>query len=69
MLPWDCWGAMPRPGEAIPDVRLAFFDRLAGLTRDPDASFDELRACYDAGEDIKVPGIVFNAVLNRPEAV
>jgi len=68
MLPWDCWGAMGRPGEAIPDGQLAFFDRLANLTRDPDVGFDELRACY-ASEAIKVPGTVFNAVLNRPDVV
>lgn len=69
MLPWDCWGAMPRPGEAMADGQLAFFDRLAGLTRDPDANFHELRARYDTGEEIKVPGAVFNAVLNRPDVV
>ena len=69
MLPWDCWGAMPRPGEAMAEGQLAFFDRLAGLTRDLDTSFDELRARYDTGEDIRVPAAVFNAVLNRPDGV
>jgi hypothetical protein len=69
MLPWDCWGAMPRPGETISEGRLAFFDRLAGWTRDPDRSFDELRAAYEKDEGIRVPGTVFNAVLNRPDAV
>ncbi len=37
MLPWDVWGVMPAPGETIDDEQLALFDRLAGLTRDPDA--------------------------------
>ena len=35
MLPWDVWGAMPAPDEAISDEQYALFDRLAGLTRDP----------------------------------
>jgi hypothetical protein len=69
MLPWDCWGAMPRPGEVISDGQLALFDDLASLTRDPDAGFEELRARYEAGEDLKVSGTVFNAVLNRPDIV
>ncbi len=60
---------MPRPGQAISEGRLAFSDRLAGWTRDPDVSFDELRAAYQTDESIRVPGTVFNAVLNRPDAV
>lgn len=43
MLAWDVWGAMPRPGEALSDALLAFFDRLAELTRQPIGSFNELR--------------------------
>jgi hypothetical protein len=69
MLPWDCWGSMPQPAETISEARLSFFDRLAGWTRDPDRSFDELRAAYQTDESIRVPGTVFNAVLNRPDAV
>jgi hypothetical protein len=69
MLPWDCWGSMPRPGETISEGRLAFIDRLAGWTRDPDGSFEELRAAYQTDESIRVPAAVFNAVLNRPDAV
>jgi hypothetical protein len=64
MLPWDVWGAMRR---ADSDLDLAFFDHLSGLTHDPDRHFDELRALY-RDPRIAVPGIVFNAVLNRPEA-
>jgi hypothetical protein len=28
MLPWDDWGAMPAPDEALHDEGVAFFDRL-----------------------------------------
>jgi hypothetical protein len=69
MLPWDVWGAMPRPGESLSEGQLAFFDRLAALTRDPDASFDELRVLYKNDDRLRVPATVFNAVLQRPEAV
>lgn len=67
MLQWDVWGAMPRQGERLDDDRLAFFDRLAALTRAPDDSFDELRELYQADERLRVPATVFNSLLNRPE--
>ncbi|HEX6118531.1 MAG TPA: transglutaminase-like domain-containing protein, partial [Dongiaceae bacterium] len=42
MLPWDVWGAMPRPDQQLGDDQLTFFDRLAALTIDPDRSFPRL---------------------------
>ncbi len=69
MLPWDVWGAMPRPDEPLNDDQLEFFDRLAALTHAPDSSFAELRTLYADDDRLRVPATVFNAVLNRPEAV
>jgi hypothetical protein len=69
MLPWDAWGAQPKPNEQLNDDQLAFFDRIAALTREPDGSFDELRRRYDDDERLRVPAIVFNSLLNRAEAV
>jgi len=69
MLPWDIWGAMTRPGEPLRDDRLALFDRLSTATRAPDAAFAELRGLYEGDDDLRVPGTVFNAVLNRPEVI
>src|SRR5712692_5386868 len=69
MLPWDIWGAMTRPGEPLRDDRLALFDRLSTVTGAPDAAFTELRRFYEGDEDLRVPATVFNAVLNRPEAI
>ncbi len=60
---------MPRPGETLQQDQLAFFDRLAALTRAPDASFKELRELYVDDERLRVPATVFNAVLERTEAV
>jgi hypothetical protein len=64
MLPWDCWGPMPRPSEQ-PDFPL--FDRLAALSHAPDLHFDELRKVY--ATTLVVPPQVMNAVRNRIEAV
>ena len=69
MLQWDTWGIMPRPDEPIDESRLAFFDRLAALTREPDASFTELRRLYEEDDGLSVPATVYNAVLNRVEVV
>lgn len=65
MLPWDVWGGMV---QADGEIDLAFIDRLAHLTREPDSHLDELRLVYDDPR-IAVPATVFNAVLHRPEAV
>jgi hypothetical protein len=65
MLPWDVWGAMPQPRET-PDF--ARFDAWAALTREPDTHFAELQKLYES-DAIKVPPVVFNAVLQRPEPV
>ena len=69
MLPWDVWGAMPRPDEAVTAEQFALFDRLAGLTADPDAHFAELRALYDDNEALRVPPQVFNALRRQMETV
>lgn len=69
MLPWDVWGAMAGPDGAIDGERIAFLDRLATLTHDPDSHFAELRQLYEDDERLRVPTTVFNAVLNRSEAI
>jgi hypothetical protein len=69
MLPWDVWGAMRGPDQPLDDATLAFVDRVAELTRDPDARGDELRALYAGDDRLRVPATVFNAALGRPEVV
>jgi hypothetical protein len=69
MLPWDVWGAQPPPDEQIADEELEFFDKLAALSRDPDASFDELLKLYAENENLRVPPTVFNSLLNREETI
>ncbi|TAJ37085.1 MAG: transglutaminase domain-containing protein [Reyranella sp.] len=65
MLPWDVWGGMT---QVDAEVDVALIDRLARLTHEPDRHVDELCAVY-GDPRIAVPPTVFNAVLNRPEAV
>jgi Transglutaminase-like superfamily len=64
MLPWDGWGAMVMDDR---NIDLELIDRIAALTREPDAHFDELRAAY-RDPRLAVPLTVFNHVLNRTEA-
>jgi hypothetical protein len=59
MLPWDIWGAMRQQDS---ELDLAFFDRLAIVSREPDAHIDELAALY-SDERVCVPATVFNALL------
>ena len=68
-LPWDVWGAMPGPGATPDSSQLAYFDRLAALAFGPDANLDELRQLYEGDAGLRVPPIVFNALLQRPEAL
>ena len=69
LLPWDCWGIMPHPGQELDAGQLAFFDRLAALAAEPDASHQDLRVLHEKDERVRVPKTVFNAMLNRPETL
>ena len=60
---------MPRREEPSQDDQLALIDRVAALTRAPDAAFAELQALYESDDRLRVPATVFNALLQRPEAV
>jgi hypothetical protein len=65
LLPWDVWGEMPKPGGEIGADLLELFDRLAVLTVDPDASFEERTALFRQDGRIKVGGQVRNVILDR----
>jgi hypothetical protein len=69
MLPWDVWGAIPRPEDSIDDERLALFGRLAELTREPDATFAELTAVYAADARLRVPDIVYSGARKHTEPI
>jgi hypothetical protein len=46
LLPWDGWGLMAGPEDVVSANDLTLLDRIAALTIDPDAAFDNLRALY-----------------------
>lgn len=69
MLPWDLWGAGWEPGGRPTDAQLAFFDGVAALATDVDARFGDVRERYDADEQLRVGGEVFNVLRARVEAV
>ncbi len=68
MLRWDVWGGMPHPETTLRTGELVFFDHLAAFTREPDASFEELRRLYKDDNRLRVPPKVFNALRNRQES-
>src|ERR1700722_18273287 len=68
LLPWDCWGAMPKPGQPIEAELVTLFDRLAKLTQAVDDSPAELQElCED--DRLRVPPVVYSAARDRPEAI
>jgi hypothetical protein len=69
VLVWDVWGAMPQPDAKLDGAQLKYFDQLATLTRDPDASFDDLVTLYRYDQGVQVPPVVFNVITNHPETV
>lgn len=68
LLPWDCWGIMPKPGDRISEADLTVFDKLAALTRDPDASFADLQQLMSDGR-LRVPPAVRSALRQRDEPI
>jgi Transglutaminase-like superfamily len=66
-LPWDVFGAMPSSTASLDAEALAFFDNLALLTASPDDSLPELRRLAQMDERVRVPQVVFNALLQRAE--
>jgi hypothetical protein len=67
LLPWDCWGAMPRAYEPIDESCRALFDRLAELTLGPDESLPELWQLCRQDDRLRVQETVRNAVRKRDE--
>ncbi len=68
MLPWDCWGPAPGPETAMTAEQYVLFDRIAAATGSS-AATGEAVALYASDDRLRVPSVVFNAVLNRPEPV
>jgi Transglutaminase-like superfamily len=69
MLPWDVWGAMPKDDAELTEDGTMLLDRIAALTLAGDGAFEDLRACYESDQRLRVPPVVFNALHNVAERV
>jgi hypothetical protein len=67
MLPWDVWGAQPKPDAKLGPEELALFDDLAKLIRDPDRQFATLRSLYCRDARVRATGKVYNALTEEFE--
>jgi Transglutaminase-like superfamily len=68
LLPWDVWGAMPGPANAIAPADVELFDHIAEITLADDTALPELRQIYENSR-VRVPEKVFNADRKITEAV
>ena len=46
LLPWDGWGLMAELEDVVSPADLTLLDRIASLTIEPDAAFDDIRSLY-----------------------
>jgi hypothetical protein len=69
MLPWDVWGSQPAVNDTLSAQQLAYFDDLARLTLNPDATFDRAQERFMRDHQLRVPSNVFNALLQREECI
>mmetsp|Transcript_352 Transcript_352/g.1282 ORF Transcript_352/g.1282 Transcript_352/m.1282 type:complete len:305 (-) Transcript_352:1169-2083(-) len=69
MLPWDVWGAMPKPNADITKDEFALFDHVADLALDPDANFDELQKIFAENPQLRFPGACYNAFTNDVDTI
>jgi hypothetical protein len=55
ILPWDVFGLISKPGSQLTPKELELHDHIAGLTLQPDESFEEIRSLADSNPDLKIP--------------
>jgi Transglutaminase-like superfamily len=58
LLPWDSWGIIEQPDEALTPDDLALLDRLADLTCGDVPEFATVRALYESDPRLRVPGTI-----------
>ena len=60
LLPWDDWGLILTPFEALSDSELQLLDRVAELTTAPDLDLAHIRARYLGDESLRVPETIIS---------
>ncbi len=67
LLPWDTWGAQPKPGGVINGELNALLDRIAALTANVPDDISDIRSLYEGDLRVRVPASIFNAITLREE--
>jgi hypothetical protein len=55
ILPWDCFGLISKHGSQLTEKEIALLDHIAGLTLEPDVSFQEIQGLYASNRDLQIP--------------
>ena len=58
LLPWDGWGIIDKPDEALSAEDLTFLDQVATLTRGDVPDFVEVQRLYTQDHRLRVPPII-----------
>jgi hypothetical protein len=66
MLPWDVWGAMPRPTTEITDSEINLLDRVSEITLAGDRALSDLQEIYQDNR-LRVSEVIFNASRQTEE--
>ncbi|NLE50268.1 MAG: transglutaminase domain-containing protein [Chloroflexi bacterium] len=69
LLPWDCWGAMPAPQDAVTPAMESLYDRAAAVSWGDNDTFDGARALYDTEELLRVPPTILDVGGDTPREV
>lgn len=55
ILPWDTFGLISKHDSQLTEMDLAMLDKIAGLTLQPDESFEEILSIYANTPDLRMP--------------
>jgi hypothetical protein len=69
LLPWDCWGIIETPDDALSPSDLAFLDHLADLTSADVPDFDTVRALYETDPRLHVNGKIHSYIQTGMQEV
>jgi hypothetical protein len=58
LLPWDGWGIIDTPEQALSADDLAMLDRVAELVKDDVPEFDHVQWLYENDHRLRVPGMI-----------
>jgi hypothetical protein len=69
LLPWDCWGIIETPDEALTPDDLTFLDQLAALTYADVPDFEAVRTLYTDDPRLHMSGVIHNYLPSGVQSV